>query len=311
MFAIQVNIFVSVIYLVSTILLCNQSGDIMALKMKIVADSSSDVLKLEGVDFESAPLKIITNNTEYVDDENLDVDKMVSDLSEYSDKSGTACPGVEDWLKAFSDADRVFCVTITSALSGSYNSACVAKQEYEEMYPDRKVCVIDSLSAGPEIGLIIEKISELIAEGNDFEEICKSISEYQTHTGVVFMLQSLRNLANNGRVSKIVAGAAGILNIRVLGKASDKGTLEPMAKKHGERLSLPYLKQMLEEQGYKGGKIRISHCCNESSAQKLKELIQAEFKKAKIEIGKTRGLCSYYAEKGGLLIGFEKNLCTT
>ncbi|MBQ7025344.1 MAG: fatty acid-binding protein DegV, partial [Peptococcaceae bacterium] len=63
--------------------------------------------------------------------------------------------------------------------------------------------------------------------------------------------------------------------------------------------------------GYKGGKIRISHCCNESSAQKLKELIQAEFKKAKIEIGKTRGLCSYYAEKGGLLIGFEKNLCTT
>lgn len=280
----------------------------MIKNMKIVADSSADVLNLEAVPFASAPLKIITSAKEYIDDENLDVDQMVADFQTNTEKSSTACPGVGDWIDAFGDATYVFCATITSSLSGSYNAACIAKRDYEEKHPKRKVFVIDSLSAGPELKLIIEKLQELITEGKSYSEICEAITKYQKRTGLLFMLESLKNLANNGRVSRVVASAAGILGIRVIGKASDKGELEQLAKVRGEKKTLPTITQLLSKLGYSGGKIRISHCSNESLAKKIKALILEEYSKAQIEIYKARGLCSFYAEKGGLLIGFEKTL---
>ncbi|MBQ4564129.1 MAG: DegV family protein [Lachnospiraceae bacterium] len=274
--------------------------------MKIVADSSSDVFSLESVPYAAAPLKILTDEKEYVDDASLDIPRMVDDLLSYSGRSGTACPGTGDWLDAFGDAPYDFCVTITSNLSGSYNSACVAKQEYEEAHPDRKVYVVDSLSAGPELALIIDKLADLINEGKTFEEVRDGIIEYQKHADLLFMLESVKNLANNGRVSKLVASAIGLLGIRLVGKASEQGTLEPLHKCRGEKKALPTLVEMLKEYGFSGGKVRIAHCLNLDAAQKLKDMILEKFAFAQIEICKCGGLCSFYAEKGGLLVGFEK-----
>ena len=97
------------------------------MKRKIVADSSANLYTLEGVDFASAPLVISTSEKEYRDDINLNVRGMVEDLASYKGRSGTACPGVGDWLTAFGDADEVFCSTITANLSGSFNAAMTAK----------------------------------------------------------------------------------------------------------------------------------------------------------------------------------------
>lgn len=275
-------------------------------KFKIVADSSSDVLDLSDVDFSSAPLKIITDKKEYIDDAVLDVLRMVDDLQSYKGKSSTSCPNPEDWLEAFGQAQNVFCVTITGTLSGSYNSAVAAKSCYEEKYPTRRVFVINSLSAGPEIALIIERLQELIGEGLSFEEICEKITEYQNNTGLLFMLESMKNLANNGRVSPFTAKMAGMLGIRVVGKASDRGDLEPLNKCRGEEKALKTIVSRLVDLEYKGGKVKISHCFNEAAAKRLKELIAEEMPKAKVEITECRGLCSFYAEKGGMLVGFEK-----
>lgn len=275
-------------------------------KYKIVTDSSSDVLSLSGVAFSSAPLKIITSNDEFVDNENLDVENMVDTLSKYKGKSSTSCPNPEDWLKAFGDAEYIFCVTITGTLSGSYNAACIAKEMYEGLYPNRSVFVLNSLTAGPEIKLIIEKTNELIKQGKDFDTICKEISKYRIKTGLVFMLESMRNLANNGRVSPITARAAGLLGIRVVGKASDKGDLEPLDKCRGEKKALDTIISRIKSEGHKVGKVKISHCFNECAAQYIREKLMEEFSHIQVEIYKCRGLCSYYAEKGGLLVGFEK-----
>ena len=272
---------------------------------KIVADSSADLISLKDVPFCSAPLKIITDQNEYVDDSNLDVVKMINDLKCYSGKSSTSCPSVSDWLDTFGYAKYIFCVTITSNLSGSYNSAVIAKQEYETTHPESKVFVIDSLSAGPELKLIVEKLEELILFGKEYEEICKDITEYQKHTKLLFMLESLTNLANNGRVSKATAKIAGILGIRVVGKASDQGTLETLEKARGEKKGLNSILQNLKNLGYKGGKIRISHCLNKPLAELLSTVLKTEFGTKDIEIYPTAALCSFYAEKGGLLIGFE------
>lgn len=275
--------------------------------VKIVADSSADVLALEGLPFASAPLKIVTAEKEYVDDENLDVAAMVEEMLTYTEKSGTACPSVGDWLTAFGGAQYVFCVTITSNLSGSYNSAVAAAREFEELHPGSRVLVIDTLSAGPEMKLIVEKLRALVGAGKDFDQIAAEIKAYQERTGLLFMLESLKNLANNGRVSRVVASAVGILGIRILGKASDQGRLEQLVKSRGEKKALPALYQLLKREGYAGGKVRISHCLNEDAAKTMEHLIRAEYPDAEIKIYPARGLCSFYAEKGGMLVGFEKD----
>ena len=276
-------------------------------EVKIVADSSADHPSIEGVGFESAPLKIITDKKEYTDDINLDVEDMVNDLYRYKGKSSSSCPNMEDWIEKFGDAKYVFCVTITGTLSGSYNTACLAREMYEEKYPERRVYVIDSLSAGPELKLIIEKLESLIIDGRGFDEICTAIEEYRRSTGLLFMLESMKNLANNGRVSTFTAKAAGILGIRVVGKASNKGDLEPLDKCRGEQKAIETIVKRLRELGYWGGKLRIAHCFNDGAAKELCRRIESEFANPDIEVYACRGLCSFYAEKGGMLIGFEKS----
>ncbi len=275
------------------------------MKYKIVADSSADVRSMQDVAFASAPLKIITSEKEYVDDEMLNVDEMVTDLLSYKGKSSTACPSAGDWLEAFEDAQRIFCLTISGSLSGSYNAAQMAKQDYEDRFPDRRVYVIDTLSAGPEVKLLIDKLAELIQEGNDFDTICAKIDQYRKKTHLLFMLESLKNLANNGRVNAAVAKVIGLLGIRMVGKASDVGTLQPLDKCRGEQNALKAIVKHLYEMGYEGGKICIAHCLNEAAALQLKAQILKDFIHAKIEIYRTGGLCSFYAERGGMLIGFE------
>lgn len=275
------------------------------MKIRIVADSSADLQTTEDKSLVSVPLKIITDNKEYIDDDTLDTKVMTEELAEYKGKSGSACPGVGDWLEAFGDSEWVFGITITSNLSGCYNSAMVAKETYESEHPQCKVYIIDSLSTGPEMKIIVEKLQALISEGKEFDEICEMIESYRKKTFLLFCLKSLTNLANNGRVSPAVAKIAGILGIHVVGRASEEGTLEQKDKTRGEKKAILTLLKNMKDMGYRGGKVIIDHCFNENAAIQLKELIKKEFANADIRIGKTGGLCSFYAEQGGLLVGFE------
>ena len=274
--------------------------------IKIVADSSANLLTLTEIPFASAPLKIITSEKEFVDDATLDADGMVTWFDSYKGRSKTSCPNPSDWLQAFGDAQEVYCVTITSGLSGSCNAACIAKQMYEDAHPGRQVCVIDSLSAGPELVLIVEKLEEYIRQNFSYSEICEKIKAYQNKTGLVFMLASLKNFAANGRVSPAVAKLAGVLGIRIVGKASDRGTLEPTDKCRGEARSIATLLHNLKQAGLSRGKVRIAHCQNESAARELRRQLQESLPYVDVSFHSCRGLCSYYAEKGGMLVGFEK-----
>lgn len=277
-----------------------------ALNTKIVLDSSADTPRLREIPTELVPLKIITAEKEYTDNESLDVAGMIEDLRAYSGKSSTSCPNPEEFLAAFGEAENVFCITITGSLSGSFNSACIAKKKYEEMYPDRNVFVLNSLSTGPELLLAAEKIEEGIIEGKSFEQVCESVCEYTKSTGLMFMLESLKNLANNGRVSPLAAKVASVLGIRVVGKASAEGTLEQLGKYRGGKKGVAAVLEHMKKEGFAGGRVKIAHCNNESAARALCELIKNEYPSAFVETDTCRGLCSFYAEEGGMLVGFEK-----
>lgn len=273
--------------------------------MKIVSDSSSNITALEGVNYESVAIKVLTDQKEYIDDSEAGIATMVEELSEYKGKSRSSCPAPADWVEAFGNEKEVIAVTITSGLSGSYNSAMVAKQQYEDEHPDRKVFVIDTLSAGPEMGLIIYKLQELILAGKDFETICQEIMEYKKKTILLFSLENLTNLANNGRVNPAIAKIIGFIGIRLVGRVSIDGVLEPNDKCRGEKGALTTLVKNMKKFGYNGGKVIIDHCYNETAAKILTSLIKAEYPNADIALGTTKALCSFYAEKGGLMIGCE------
>ena len=224
-------------------------------QIRLVADSSCDLLSLDGVDFVSVPLTLRTETEEFRDDARLDVDAMVATLRATKGRSYSACPNVADWEKAFGESGDVLAFTITSSLSGSYGAACVAKQSCEERDPSRRIRVVDTLSAGPETMLLLEK--------------------------------------------------AASAQLRAVGQASAEGTLEMLGKCRGERKTQEFLLQEMERLGYKGGSVRIGHCGNAAFSLELYTELRRRFPNADVRRYPLRGLCSYYAERGGIMMGFE------
>ncbi|MGN8742627.1 DegV family protein [Catenibacterium mitsuokai] len=275
------------------------------MKRKIVTDSSCDIWELNGVDFAVAPMTISTDNKHYVDNQELDVRLMSEDLAKYKGVSHTACPSVGSWLDCYEGSDEVFVVTLTGAMSGTYNSAMTAKGIYEEENENVKIHVFDSLSTGPEMRLLIEKLKEMIEEDLTFEEIVENGQDYLNHTRLFFALKSLHNFAMNGRVSKAVASAIGVLNISIFATASEEGTIQQISKCRGEKKVVKSMIEHLENAGYHGGKVRISHADNLKLAHNVRDKILELYPHADIIVYPMGGLCTYYAEIGGLLVGCE------
>ncbi len=273
--------------------------------MKIIADSSANIPALAGASYQSVPMTIRAGERDFVDDETLDPHELLDYLASYSGKSGTACPSLDCWLRAFEGADEIFVLTITSRLSGTCASAMAARDVYLQSHPDTKIHVFDTLSTGPEMQLLAERIAALYAMGLSFDVICEKAREYLATTHLFFRLKSLHNLAQNGRVSKLTAGAVGILGIQILSTASSEGTIQPVEKCRGEKKTREAMVQHILDTGYRGGKVRIHHAENPDAAGALAASLRERFPEADIEILPCAGLCSYYAERGGVIVGFE------
>lgn len=271
---------------------------------RIVSDSSSNVLSMTDSNYTTVPLKIIAEK-EYVDDTALDLSGMMEDLRNHKGKSGSSCPNVGEWLEAFGDAEEIFCVTISKNLSGSYAASVQAGETYMAEHPGAKVFTFDSLAVGPEMMLIVEKIRACEAAGDDYETTKAKVLEYHNHLHTVFCLESMLNLARNGRVSMAVAKIAGMLGIRVVGIAKG-GQVTPVHKPRGAKKATQTIVEMIKERGFKDGSVlRVAHCYATDAAEDLRKAVLAEFPNTRFVLEHTTALCSFYAEAGGLIIGFE------
>ncbi|MCY7220744.1 DegV family protein [Streptococcus cristatus] len=276
---------------------------------KIVADSGCDYREITDLanqtTFESVPLTIQIDNEIFVDNAHLNIDDMMEKMYATSSASKSACPSPDDYLRSFEGAENIFVVTITGSLSGSHNSAQLAKKLFLEENPTANIHVIDSLSAGGEVDLIVKKLNDLIKEGLSFEQVVEAITRYQENTKLLFVLAKVDNLVKNGRLSKLIGAVVGLLNIRMVGEASDTGTLELLQKARGAKKALTAAVDEVLKAGYKGGRIIIAHRNNEKFCQQFTEVIKEKFPAADISFLPTSGLCSFYAEEGGLLMGYE------
>ncbi len=278
------------------------------MKWNIVTDTSCDLLQFapedERIVFSSVPFVIRAADVEFIDDEQLSVPEMVSALSQIPEAGRTACPSPEVWLEKFKAAEgNIVAVTISSNLSGSYNSACLARDMLLETEPQRNVAIIDSKSAGPELTMIVRKLHSLMDEDLSFAEIEQALNEFTDRTQTIFALTSFDNLVKNGRVGRIAGFVAGKLGMCGIGVAND-GRIDVRSKVRGTQRALKVVIDIMKANNFAGGNVLISHCLNEELSLKLKALIVETWSSAQVDMMPTRGLCSFYAEKGGLIIAY-------
>ena len=210
------------------------------MKWKIVVDSSCDLRELtfahtEEIGFAVVSLKIIVGEREFVDEKGLDTEEMLEVMENHHGKTSSSAPNAGEWKKAFADGENVFAITISGALSGSAAGAHTARHLLEQEGINKNIKIIDSLSTGPEMTLYVEKLVEYIEQGLSFEEVSAKIDKYAKNVRLLYVLESLDNLIKNGRVSKLEGGLAGLLGIRILGTASNEGTLDLLHKCRGQK----------------------------------------------------------------------------
>ena len=275
-------------------------------EIKLILDSSSNQETNPAKNIQIVPLTISFNGKEYRDDQNLNIKDFLEDMSNNNVAGKSSCPSIQEWLDALKGTKRAIILTLTSGMSGSYSSALQAKAMYEEKNPTSKVIVVDTRSAGPELTVILHEIEDMIKGKVRFVDLEEKIAQYRTQTHLLFVLQSLHNLALNGRVSNAVAKVADMLNIKIVGTASKDGKLEPLGKARGMKRAIKDLVKKMKEMNYQGGEVIIDHCENQKDADTLKAKILELFPDAKVTVRPMRGLCSFYAEEGGLMVGFHE-----
>lgn len=278
------------------------------MKWNIVTDSSCDLFPtvLQGgeVQISSVPFVISVGNRDFVDDETLNTAEMLDAMEDCQQASHTSCPSPQGWLEQFEKADFCIAIPISSRLSGGMNSAALAKEMVLERYPEKKIAVLDSRSTGPEIVICVERICDLIQAGADFEKVVSEAETILRDTRIVFALSSFDNLVKNGRMSKVAGFVASKLGMWGIGIGSDEGTIAIKGKTRGAAKAMTMLLEDRKERGYHGGKVIISHCHNLVFADRLQGKIKELWQDAKISIMPARGLCSYYAERGGLIVSY-------
>ena len=274
----------------------------------LVADTACDLHTLDGgegkMDFTTIPFSIRIGGREYIDNERMPIDEMLEANETHAEIAQTACPSPEEWREKFSAPGPVIAFTISSALSGSYNSACTGRQMVLETEPDKQIAVIDSKATGPEEAMLIWRARDLILHGKTIQEIEADLIRTAERLHTSFALASYRNLIKNGRVSRLIGFIAGHLGFWGIGIGDDKGEIAIRGKARGSKSMIRFMVEEISRVGVAGRQILISHCRNLKDAEALKAALEAAFSGVEVIVQAARGLDSFYAERSGLIVGY-------
>ncbi|RKD27540.1 DegV family protein [Caminicella sporogenes] len=279
------------------------------MKIKVIGDSCLDLneeLKKKKL-FNIVPLSIRIDDKEFKDDENLDTNELLKMMKNSSDVPKTSSPAPDSFLKAYEgDEDSIFVVTLSSQLSGTYNSAVLAKNMYKEKNEHKFIHVFDSLSASIGETLVGLKILELAKENHTNLEIVEKVNEYIKEMKTFFYLESLDNMIKAGRINKLVAKVATAFSIKPIMGSTEKGTIRLVEKVRGSKKAFKRLVEIIGEQGHKLEEkiLGIAHCNSLAKAEKLKEQIKEKYNFKDIIIVEAAGISTVYANEGGIIIAF-------
>jgi DegV family protein with EDD domain len=276
-------------------------------KYKIVADSSCDLNSelQEKLNVSLVPFKIDVEDNTFIDDDNLDPMDLINAMKASQNPIRTSCPSPGDFVAKYRDANTVFVITISSKLSGTYNSALLAKEMVNEEFPDKFIHVFDSKSASVGESLIAIKIKELIDGNLSNLEIVEKVEKYIKEMKTYFILESLDNLIKNGRISKTKGLIANVLNLKPIMGAND-GDIELVENVRGSKRAFKRLVDIIGESGVKFEErtLAISHANAIKLGESLRKEIQEKYNFKDVILVKTAGLSSGYAYDGGIILSF-------
>ncbi len=278
------------------------------MKWRIVTDSSCDAMPdvqwPAGVSYGKVPFVFHIGDAEMTDNEHLDIPAMLTAMEQCPNASRSACPAPGIWEEQFEQADQVIALTISANLSGSYESAIAAREMTLEKHPDKKICILNSLSTGPVLNMTVEKALALIRKGFDFDNVSAALTDYIRSLHTIFALCSFNNLVKNGRVSRLAGLIAGKLGIWGIGAGDSEGRIVMVSKVRGSRKIIQTIVDNMKQNHFAGGPVTISHCLNLEFASQLKEGITQIWRNAQVYLRETGGLCSFYAERHGLIVAY-------
>ncbi|AEB74710.1 DegV family protein [Clostridium botulinum] len=276
--------------------------------IKIVTDSGCDLSKelKENMNIEAVPLTLQLEDREYVDDESLDILKYIKDMAECKTAPKTACPSPQDYMESYKGNEKVFVVPLSSKLSGSYNSAVLAKNLFLEEINNKFIHVFDSVTASVGQTVIALKISELSKLNLGEIEIVEKINKYISEMKTFFLLESLDHLAKAGRLNPIIAKVANMLSIKPIMGSNDDGTIRMVEKTRGYKKAFKRFIDVIGEEGsnLEQKVLGIAHCNCLERALKFKEEVLKRYNFKDIVVVEMSGLSTTYADDGGLVIAF-------
>ena len=274
------------------------------MESNLIVDSCVDFNE-ETIDIPRVPFRIIIDEEEIVD-EDTDIIGLIRKMKNSRTQIKTACAPPEDFINKMKAQANNFIVTISSQLSGSYNSALVAVETIKEKFPEAFVHIFDSKTAAAGETLIAIKVKQLIEENLKPQEIVEQAEKYISKLNTLFILDSLDNLAKNGRISNFKATLANIMNIVPIMGEDGEGRIVLKEKVRGKKKAFSRLVEMLDEYNldFENTVLGITHVNCLEKAEKLRDDIKAKYNFKDIKIFDPAGLSTVYAYDGGIVIAF-------
>ena len=272
----------------------------------ILCDSCTDFTDAMEKDphFVRIPLTLHVGEEDIIDDETFDQASFLKKVAEYPDASKSSCPSPEKFMDYFEKADEIYIVTLSSHLSGSFNSAELAKSMYLEKYPDKKIHVFDSKSASAGQSLIALEIQKRATNGLPFEQIVNEVTDFLNTMGTKFVLETLEVLRKNGRLSKVTAMLVNALNIKLVMTSDGNGEIAKTSQARGMKKAIQKMAEAIKEDAVdpENRTLFISYCNNKERAEFVKDAILSVLSFKDVLIAPTGGVSSLYAADGGIVV---------
>ena len=274
---------------------------------KVIVDSCGELteeMKASG-NFETASLTMEVGGVRIIDDASFDQADFLKRVAECPESPKSSCPSPEDYMEKYRcEAERVYAVTLTAELSGSYNSAVLAKNLYIEEYGDKNIHVFNSRSASIGETLIAMKVQECEAAGMTFEQVVETVERYIDGQHTYFVLENLDTLRKNGRLTGIKSLVAGALNIKPVMAATPEGTICQIGQARGIKKALAKMVDQIAEETQEAEEkvLAISNCNCRERAREVERMLLAKMKVKASFVIDTAGISSMYANDGGIIV---------
>ncbi len=266
----------------------------------------------ESLELITVPLYLHFQEEQYKSGVTIDLQRFYKKIKEAKELPRSSAPSPNDFYEAFKQVDQtkpIIMFSLSSGLSSTFDNAVAGKDMLVDEQPHRKIEVINTKTASCGLALLLHEAGIKINEGYSFENLIEHLHERVEQTTTLFVLKTLENLILGGRLDKVKGAIAKTLNIKLLMRGSEEGTIEVTEKVRGDKKSIRHFIEQIGTytKNAEDKVIAMTHCNAEDRANKVLAEIRNKYPFKDAILTEMGPLISTYAGEGGLVISFFKD----